>query len=96
MAAAEDGDPRRQVAEIGPVIEGDGEAGDGADQHHALDAEIEDAALFDDEFAGRGKQDRRRDADHGDERVDDEREAHAEASAVAGFGRGASRMTRTR
>ena len=51
------------VAEVGAEIEGDGEGGDGADQHHALDAEVDDAALLHDELARRREQDRGRDAD---------------------------------
>ena len=80
-------EPGRPIAEIGAVVEGDGEAGHRADQHHALDAEIEHAALLDHEFAGRGEQDRRRHADHGDEGVDEEAEIHATASAGAARGR---------
>ena len=87
-------DPRRHIAEIGAVVEGDGEAGHRADQHHALDAEIEHAALLNHQFARRGEQDRRRHADHGDEGVDEETDIHATASA--GAARGASRRMRTR
>ena len=71
-AAHEDAEPRRQRADAVAISQGDGEAGHRADQHHALDAEIEHAALLDHEFAGRREQDRRRHADHGDQRVDDE------------------------
>ena len=40
------------------------EAADGADEHHALDAEVEHAGFLDDEFPGGGqKQRRRRDDD---------------------------------
>ena len=67
---------------------------DGAEQHHALDAEIEHAAFLDHQFAGGGEQDRRRDADDGQERVDEKIEHQATASA--GAARGASRMMRSR
>ena len=81
-------------------LEGDGEAGDRPDQHHALDAEIEHAALLDDEFAGRGEQDRRRHADDRDERRDEEIEAHvallATCAAVATLGRARSIRMRRR
>ncbi len=59
-----------------PAMKVIGEAGDRAEQHHALDAEIEDAALLDDEFAGRRQQDRRRDVDDGDDRRDEEIDDH--------------------
>ena len=88
-------DPGRPVAEVGPIVEGDGEAGHRADQHHPFDAEIEDSALFDHEFADRGQKDRRGDADHGDERVDEKTDAHAVAPAGT-VTLGASRTTRMR
>ena len=81
-----------QIAEVGAVVERHGEAGHRADQHHALEPEIEHAALLDHEFAGRGEQDRRRHADPKDDGVDDV--VHATASA--GAARGASRTIRNR
>ena len=38
---------------------GGGETGDGADQHHAFDAEVDDAAAFGDQFAEAGEDQRR-------------------------------------
>ena len=58
--------------EIRAVVERHGEAHDRADQHHALDAEVDDPALLGHELARGGKQDRRRHRDDGHERVDDE------------------------
>ena len=43
-----------------PVVYPHRETGDRADQHHALDAEIEDAGLFDHQLAERGDEERRR------------------------------------
>src|SRR6185437_930216 len=87
-------EPGRPIGETRAGFEGNGESGHRADQHHALEPKIEHAALLNHEFAGRGEQDRRRHADHGDERVDEEADIHATASA--GVARGASRRIRTR
>ena len=46
-------DHHRQIRAAGDVDRG--EAGDGADQHHALDPEIEHAALFRHQLAEAGK-----------------------------------------
>ena len=73
------GEARRggeEEAEIGVAGErGAGEAGRGADQHHALEAEIDDAGAFADQFAERRveqrgpRDDRRRDHGEGERRV---------------------------
>ncbi len=42
-----------------------GKADDGADRHHALDAEVEHAGALRDQFAEGGKQQRRRGGDDG-------------------------------
>ncbi len=54
----------------------DGETADRPDQHHALDAEIEHAGLFDHQLAKPRKQDRRGQPDNGDDGRDEEIDAH--------------------
>ncbi len=91
-AAASDAEPR--IADL----EGDRESGDRADEHHAFDAEIEHAALFDDEFAGRGQQDRGRHVHDRNDRGDDEFEVHdvLPATCAAACALGCDRTIRIR
>ena len=69
---------RKQVVAGG---QGDRHRDDGADQHHALDAEIEHAALFDHQFAERGEQDGGRRSRHGHQDGNDDVAAHVAISA---------------
>ena len=62
-AAGAGEDPQRGAA----GDDGNAEGGDGAHQHHALDAEVEDAGLLDHQFAERREQERCRRGDQGDE-----------------------------
>ena len=48
----------------------DGKAGDRTDQHHALNAEVQHAGPFGDEFAGGRKQQRRCRRDNAEQRID--------------------------
>src|SRR3546814_10929538 len=45
---------------------GGGEGADGTDDHHALEAEVEDAGLLHNQLAERGEEQRRRGTDDGD------------------------------
>ena len=51
-----------------PVVTVTAKAVTAPDQHHALDAEVEDARALDHELAERGEQQRRRGADDGQQR----------------------------
>ena len=61
--------------------DGDRESGHGARQHHALDAEVEDARFFHDELAERGVEQRRRGADDGDQHQRGGIQVHAGATS---------------
>jgi hypothetical protein len=54
------------------------------DEHHSLDAEVEDAGAFGEQLAKRGEQDRRPVDERLDEDLDDERivDVHYDASAA--------------
>ena len=63
---------------------GDGETRDRAAQHHALDAEIEHAALLDHELPQRRQQDRRRGRDQRHHDRDEDDGAHDDAPSLPG------------
>ena len=69
--------PQSAPTRVEPRDVGAGEAAGGADDHHALDAEIEHAGALDDQFAGRREQQRRRGGDHRQE--DGFKQQHARA-----------------
>ena len=71
---AEHGAPGRQR---------DGEADDGADQHHALDPEIEDSRFLRHQLAGGRQQQRGRGADHRENDRDEPAHAGHDATAPA-------------
>ena len=63
--AAENAAQRAERDRAGVI--GAGEAAGRADDHHALDAEIENAGALDDQFARGREQQRRRGGDHGEQ-----------------------------
>ena len=63
-------------------LDGRREAGNGADDHHAFDAEVEHTGLFDHQFADRGEDQRRRGDDDAEQDVDDQ--LHAALSPQPG------------
>jgi hypothetical protein len=70
---------------------GGDEAGDGADEHHALDAEVQHTGLLRDQLAERRVNERRA----GDERRNDDRDDHAAGHrALSGNVRGRATTTR--
>jgi hypothetical protein len=67
-----------------PMVPGDQHYRHGdhrADQHHALDAEVEDTGFLHHQLAQRGQQDRRRSPHQRDDDGNDQIERHAEALA---------------
>ena len=82
--AAENAAQRADSDRAGVV--GARKAAGGADDHHALDAEIQNAGALDDQFAGRRKQQRRRGGDHGEQ--DGFNELHGQPSARTRGGSG--------
>src|SRR3546814_5834979 len=55
---------------------GGGEGADGTDDHHALEAEVEDAGLLHHQLAERGEEQRRRGTDDGQQDRSKDVEAH--------------------
>src|SRR3546814_20598325 len=55
---------------------GGGEGADGTDDHHALEAEVEDAGLLHHQLAERGEEQRRRGTDEGQQDRSKDVEAH--------------------
>ena len=86
------GGDRRENAEdrLAGLVAGD-EAADRAHDHHALDAEVEDAGALGHQFAERGEEQRRRRDDDGD----DDGFGHAHSAALAAWTCGV-RTKRTR
>ncbi len=62
------------------------EADDGADQHHAFDAEIEDPGLFRHQLSGRRQQQRRRGGHDAEHEADDDGLVHHAPPATLGLG----------
>ena len=72
--------------EVIPVSFAVAKAGDGAGQHHAFDAEVQNADFLDDQFPGRGEQQWRGGGDGADEKSN-QQSGHGMALAGVGAGR---------